>query len=136
MKMIFLVPTCFLAIEAMAQTPETTTKSHKQTAVWDRVHTHALSGDRILFKGVELLVENLTCPDVTVPEGIRAKALMNTFLRRAGHFECDVVLLPDNRLRGSCSVAERRGLKGLSIAGGMVKSGLCHSGDRTKGIGA
>lgn len=106
-------------------------------AIWNKVHTKAISGDRILFNGTELLLENLTCPDVTTELGRDAKALMNTFLRRAGHFECEVELLPDDRLRGHCTVAERRGLKATTnLSTGMVKSGLCHSGDQTKGIAA
>lgn len=108
-----------------------------EQAIWNKVHTKAISGDRILFNGAELLLENLTCPDATTDKGRDAKALMNTFLRRAGHFECEVELLPDDRLRGHCTVAERRGLKAATnLSTGMVKSGLCHSGDQTKGIAA
>lgn len=108
-----------------------------EQAIWNKVHTKAISGDRILFNGAELLLENLTCPDATTDKGRDAKALMNTFLRRAGHFQCEVELLSDDRLRGHCTVAERRGLKATTnLSTGMVKSGLCHSGDQTKGIAA
>lgn len=123
-----LTGVCLLSATAQAEEPR-----RVETAIWDRVHTKAISGDRILFKGQELLLENLTCPDITETDGRDAKALMNTFLRRAGYFECDVVELPDTRLRGSCTVAERRGLKGKNLSTGMVQSGLCHAGDRTKG---
>ncbi|PLS21842.1 hypothetical protein C0U40_10195 [Amylibacter cionae] len=124
----FLTGMCVLPLAAQAEE-----KRRVDTAIWDRVDTKAISGDRILFKGQELLLENLTCPDPSETEGRDAKALMNTFLRRAGYFECELVELPDNRLRGSCTVAERRGLKGKNLSTGMVQSGLCHAGDRTKG---
>ncbi|GGA05373.1 hypothetical protein [Neptunicoccus cionae] len=125
---LVLLALCLLSAAAQAQEPR-----RVETAIWDRVNTKAITGGRILFKGQEMLLENLTCPDVDKTAGRDAKALMNTFLRRAGHFECDVVELPDSRLRGRCTVAERRGLKGRNLSTGMVQSGLCHAGDRTKG---
>lgn len=136
MQNIIRLSVAFLVLGAGASAMADGARRVEQ-AIWNKVHTKAITGDRILFNGAELLLENLTCPDATTEKGREAKALMNTFLRRAGHFECEVELLPDDRLRGHCTVAERRGLKpSANLSTGMVQSGLCHSGDQTKGIAA
>ncbi|MCP5074313.1 MAG: hypothetical protein GY947_13625 [Rhodobacteraceae bacterium] len=94
-------------------------------ALWDGVNTRAITGDRILFKGQEMKFTDLSCPSPETEAGRDAKALMNTFLRRAGYFECHMTSAGRTGWQGWCTVSERKGLAGKNIAEGMVQSGLC-----------
>ena len=92
--------------------------------------TRALSGSRLLFLGQEIALTGISCPNPVTKAGRDAKALLNTFLRRAGYFRCDMAD-DGTALRGQCFVAERRGLAERSIVQGMIDSGLCEKRPQT-----
>ena len=86
--------------------------------------TRAISGDTMIFRGRVLHLEDVTCPPANSPEGLRAKALANTFLRNP-YVECEAWSRDGDNWFGGCKVNGFRVAKGRNMAEGLIASGLC-----------
>ena len=118
MRLFTLALMALIAGPCLAQTVNETGRNDGRT--------RALSGDTMIFRGHVVRLEGVKCPPADTGDGLRAKALANTFLRNP-YVECNVWSRDGENWRGDCAVNGFRKAGGRDMARGLIDSGLCRA---------